>query len=322
MVSENARRPTLKVIITGASGFIGKNLVLKSPRTWKIVALYNQTKDFPRFIKAHRLKHVIPVKCDLTSIAQVKKMAQQAGRHFDACIYLAANGNPALSIEKPLLDLKMNTDTVVNFLSSLEVRRFIYFSSGAVYDGLNGLVSTSSALSPTLPYAISKLISEQYIKHFHRTGKIGNYIILRFFGAYGPYEPKRKIFTRLINDVILKSSNKFIIRGDGKNLIDAMYIDDAIRGIFKIIHSRHKNLTIDFACGSPLTINELVRRCLKILGKSDVKIRHVGKTSEYIKFFVSHKVMEEEFAFQPEVSLNDGLLILLEDLKRQRYGIG
>ena len=313
----------MKVIITGASGFIGKNLVLKSPKTWEIVALYNQTSDFPQFIEGHQLKHITPIKCDLTSTAEIKEMLKQAGKHFDACIYLAANGNPALSTGKPLLDLKLTTDTVINFLSSVEVRRFIYFSSGAVYEGRSGFVSPEVKVNPTLPYAISHLASEQYIQFFTHQGNIAEYIILRFFGAYGPYEPQRKIYTRLIRAFCLEGKNEFTVRGDGENLIDAMYIDDAIEGIFKVMESGKKNLTADFCSGTPLTVNELVKMAGVLFQKSlpvgrEVQVRHEGSVPEYIRFHASPEAMDKLFGFRPRISLQDGLIKFAALLKEQK----
>ena len=122
----------------------------------------------------------------------------------------------------------------------------IFFSSGAVYDGLTGLVSPESKLNPKLPYAISKLASEQYIQFFAKKGQIENYIILRFFGAFGPYEPERKIYTKLVRAFALEGKDEFVVRGDGKNLIDAMYVDDTIDGILKVMASSEKNKIVDF----------------------------------------------------------------------------
>jgi len=318
MVPENVRRPTLKVIITGASGFIGKNLVLKSPKTWEIFALYNQTSDFPQFIESHRLNHITPIKCDLTSTVEIEKMVKQASKHFDACIYLAANGDPALSVEKPLLDLKLTTDTVINFLSSVEVRRFIYFSSGAVYEGRSGFVSPEVGVNPVIAYAISHLASEQYIRFFMHRGNIGEYVILRFFGAYGPYEPERKIYTKLVRAFCLEGKNEFTVRGDGENLIDAMYIDDAIEGILKVMESGKNNLTADFCSGAPLTVNALVKTAGALFQKQEVRLQHEGSVPEYNCFHASPETMDELFGFRPRVSLQEGLTKFAALLKEQK----
>ena len=82
---------------------------------------------------------------------------------------------------------------LVTCLEHCPADHVVYVSSGAVYDGLLGPVSPATAVSPRLPYAISKLASEQYLRFFaeHR-GSVGSYINVRFFGAYGPYEPRER----------------------------------------------------------------------------------------------------------------------------------
>lgn len=307
----------MKVIITGASGFIGKNLMLQSPKTWEIVALYYQTLDFPQFLERHQLSHITPIRCDLTSTDEIEELVKQIGSHFDACVYLAANGNPGLSAEQPLLDLRLNTITLINFLSLVEVERFIYFSSGAVYDGISGFVSPEVKVNPKLPYAISNLASEQYIQFFAHRGNIGEYVILRFFGAYGPYEPERKIYTKLVRTFCLEDKNEFTIRGDGKNFIDAMYVEDTIEGILKVVESDKKNLIVDFCSGTPLTINELVKTAAATFQKHAIQIHHEGIVPEYICFYVSPESMDKLFGFRPHTSLQDGLIKFAEFLKRQ-----
>ena len=116
-----------------------------------------------------------------------------------------------------------------------------------MYEGHRGLVDPTLPVEPTTPYGISKLTSERYIEYFQkRRGKIENYINLRFFGAYGPMELSRKIYTIIVNKFYLEKDYEFIMNGDGKNYIDAMYIDDAITGINKMIVSDKGNMTIDY----------------------------------------------------------------------------
>lgn len=305
----------MRVIVPGASGFIGKNLILKAPKTWEIVAMYNQSHEFPGFVKEHSLGNVSTVKCDLTSTDEVAEVATHVGNDFDVCVYLAANGNPAVSIEDPILDLSFSTVTVLNFLKVFQVRRFVYFSSGAVYDGLKELVSPAVKVEPGLPYAISHLASEHYARSFtYYTNSIQEYVVLRFFGAYGPHEPKRKIYTKLVKAFNFEDANEFTVRGDGRNYIDAMYIDDAIKGVLQIIVSDKANVTVDFCSGAPLTINELVKQAGAVFGKEHIVIQHVGAVPEYIEFYASDISMKQLFGFEASVTLEAGLRSLADFL--------
>src|SRR5262249_50881891 len=131
----------MRLIITGASGFIGRNLIPALPKNWQTVALYNRSEDFPAFVSRLKLEHVHVARCDLTSRREVAQLAKDVGGLFDACIYLASNGDPALSASQPALDLTQNVLGLVSFLAEIRVQRLVFMSSGAVYDGLVGSVS-------------------------------------------------------------------------------------------------------------------------------------------------------------------------------------
>jgi UDP-glucose 4-epimerase len=310
----------LRTIVTGASGFIGKNFLLHAPDDFQIVALYNKDVNFPKFLKDNGLEQVIAVKCDLTNPDEVKRVSEEVGRSFDTCLYLAGNSDPSKSVEDPIYDLKNNVLALLNFLNNFNITKFIYFSSGAVYDGHKGLVNPSVKLSPTLPYAITKLSSENYIKFFHKKMKnIESYLILRFFGAYGPYEPERKIFTKLVKKFLFERENKFVVRGDGNNYIDAMFVKDAVEGILKMMESDAKDLTIDFCSGRPLRINSLVKKVARIFGIENLEIVHEGETKEYNLFYASPKAQERIFGIKVKTSLEDGLRELANHLRSRDH---
>src|SRR6185436_15495120 len=107
------------------------------------------------------LRHVTPVACDLTDAADLSRLIAATGP-VDAVLYLAANGDPAASALRPVWDLKLNTLAPLLLLEQLRGGRFVFVSSGAVYDGLSGEVAPPTPVSPRLPYAISKLATEQY----------------------------------------------------------------------------------------------------------------------------------------------------------------
>src|SRR5437016_6070951 len=98
----------MKVIVTGASGFIGRNVLLRAPRTWEITALYNRSLDFDLFVHRSGLTHVTPVSCDLTDAVSVAALAKRIDLRADAVLYLAANADPSRSVEHPAWDLQSN----------------------------------------------------------------------------------------------------------------------------------------------------------------------------------------------------------------------
>jgi len=296
----------LNILVVGASGFIGKNLLLKMPREWKVFGIYRTDRTFLEFLEKNKLSNVYPLKCDLENVLEVKSALEKL-ENVDVCVYLAANTNVRQLSEDPTLDVATNIAPLTNFLKYFRGRRLIFFSSGAVYMGLEGQVSPSSKINPTIPYAISKYASELYIKfHQNMLKTFKEYVILRFFGAYGPYEEPRKISTKLIELVRNRHKDVFTVFGVGENYIDFMYIDDAIQGLLAVITSSKANVTVDFCSGNPLTINQLVRNVGEIFNRK-IRIEHVGSSPEYITFYASPKGMFQIFGFRPSTSLKDGI---------------
>jgi UDP-glucose 4-epimerase len=309
----------MNVLVTGASGFIGHNVLLRAPRGWQMTAVYN-AQGLDDFIRHHRLTNVRAIRCDLTNAASVAELARQ-GASFDACLHLAANGDPAKSADRPAWDLALNTLGLVTLLEHVRVGHFVYVSSGAVYDGLSGPVTPQTAVAPLLPYAISKLASEHYLRAFAQRAKtVASYINVRFFGAYGPYEPARKITTKWMR-AVMGGQREFTLRGNGENLIDFMYVDDAVDGFLKLTASAGFSGTVDFASGSPVSVNAVVQTMASVL---DVKvtINHEGHTEEYIQFHTVDKTMREKFGVAPTTSFEEGVRKLHDHLIKEKDGAG
>ncbi len=305
----------MKLVVTGASGFIGHNVLLRAPREWEIVAVYHRTPGLEEFVEAQGLSNVRPVQCNLLNEDDVRALARTLGAKPDALLYLAANGDPAASAERPRWDLESNTVALVTCLEHCPADHVVYVSSGAVYDGLLGPVSPASAVSPRLPYAISKLASEQYLRFFaERRESVTSYINVRFFGAYGPYEAARKITTRWLT-AMSAGQREFVVRGDGENLIDFMYVDDAVDGFLALVKARGTRATVDFASGTPVGVNHVVRTMARMLGV-DVTIRNEGTVAEYIEFRSMDTAMRDRFGVKPGRSFEDGLRELRTFLDR------
>ena len=294
----------MKVVVTGASGFIGRNILLHTPREWRVIALYHQT-PLEAFVARHALTNTEPIQCNLLDADAVRTVSRAVGGRADAVMYLAANGDPAASAEQPLWDLQSNTAALVNFLDHCPAEHLVYLSSGAVYDGLAGAVTPASSVSPVLPYAISKLASEHYVRFFaERRRSLGSWINVRFFGAYGPYEAERKITTRWLR-AMAAGQREFVIRGDGKNLIDFMYVDDAVRGLLALLRARGTCATVDFASGAPVAVDDVVLAMARALGAS-VTLRHEGTVPEYIRFRSVDATMRERFGITPTIDFAQG----------------
>lgn len=310
----------MRLLITGAAGFIGRNALLAVPHSWEVVALYRQRNTgFLSFLETHQLRHIQPVVCDLTDIHQVKQAVDQVGSSFDGCLALASNTSIPVSVEHPVYDLTTNAIGLIHLLQCCTIDHLVYLSSGAVYIGLSGLVGPASAVFPTFPYAISKLAAEHYIRAFISSYQKPRYAtIVRFFGSYGPYEPFRKFYTKLVRRFAFERNPQFTVVGDGENYIDAMYVDDAIKALFAVLSSPPDEgfRCIDLGKGSSETINSVVKQAAHTFGL-EPQLSHEGTIVEYIRFVIDPKPFTLAYHFTPQISLEEGLRRLASHIEEE-----
>lgn len=300
------RANKMNVLLIGASGFIGKNFIIHSPPSWRIYGIYRSNAHFEHF--APPFTNLEPVKCSLRDGPEVAHTLSTLPGYFDIGLFVWGNSDIGYSCQEPLADLEDNVVSLVNLLSELRFGKFVFMSSGTVYLGQEGQVDPRKPLHPATPYAINKLVSELYVRFFaEKTTHLRQYVNLRCFGAYGPMEPSRKIFTNLIKRFAIETRNDFTLTGDGTNLIDAMYIDDLIIALTKIIESNAVNLTVDLCKGEPMTLNQLVYRAATLFGVRNLHVKHSGESKEFIKFHASAQSASQHFGFKATTSLEEGL---------------
>ena len=212
----------MRVLITGAHGFIGKHLQRAVPVQWTVVT--------------------------------PKALGEVWGQDFDICFHLAANVKIRDGMKCPTIDWD-SLSTLTDVLQHSRFNRFIFVSSGAVYQGHVGLVHPYLPVHPTIPYAIAKLAGELLVKHWGEWGWFGKYLNVRLFGAYGPGEASHKLSTKLMT-----ATEPVTIEGDGHNLIDPMCVEDVAELLVDLALGDQWNRTVNLATGKPLSIRQWVEK--------------------------------------------------------------
>ena len=209
----------MKLLVVGISGFMGRNVLEYAPKDVEITGVYNRSEDIVAFAKKVR-KNTILVQCDLTEFSQIKNVAKKIGTSFDCCLYFAGNVDVPLSKKDPVQDLRLNVIALINLLQNISIKRFVLLSTAGVYDGLSRKITGKDALNPTVPYCLSKLMAEQYVKYFQSIGKIDEYAILRFGGAFGKHSKREKFASKVIQELGVENKNTIEVYGDGRNIIN------------------------------------------------------------------------------------------------------
>lgn len=247
----------MKILVTGAAGFIGfyvcKGLLnrgdivvgLDNINTYYDVSLkygrlsalgiQQEYVDWYKFVQSNVYEQFRFIRMNLEDKQAMRMLF--ANEHFDKVVNLAAQAGVRYSIENPYAYVESNIDGFLNVLEGCrhyQVKHLVYASSSSVY-GLNGKVPFSekdSIAHPISLYAATKksneLMAHTY-SHLYGVPSTG----LRFFTVYGPWgHPDMSPF--LFADAMLHG-RPIKVFNNGDMLRDFTYIDDIVEGVLRVI---------------------------------------------------------------------------------------
>jgi len=307
-------RDKIRVAILGASGFVGRNLLLHIPQHWYTYSFYRDPK-FRKWILQNDVD-TNSVIGDLNHDSTYKDVHKQ----FDLTICLVGNTDIKKANESPFYDYQSNVLPIIKFCQHVYSKKFIHFSSAAVYESYKGAVDVKNTIPNRCvsPYACHKVLAEKMVDFFSQRQRISNFYNIRLWGVYGPHEYERKLTTYLIRNFGIQKKDKIYIYGNGENFLSLMYISDCIRGIINISDSDAENATIDFGSFEPITVNELVRKTAEIFNVKP-KISYHGESTQNTRFFLKPRD-DNRFSKGQQTELKTGILKHFHWLKTQEYG--
>lgn len=251
----------MKILVTGAAGFIGAALTLRLlKRGDEVIGIDNLNDYYDINLKLARLETILHyanfkfIKIDISDKTKIEALFEN--EKFDNVMHLAAQAGVRYSISNPHAYIDSN---IVGFLNILEgcrnnkIKHFVYASSSSVY-GANTKMPFSvhdNVDHPVSLYAASKKTNElmaHTYSHLYGLATTG----LRFFTVYGPWgRPDMSLFKFTQNILEGKPIDVF---NYGNHRRDFTYIDDIVEGVLRVIDNpAQKNNHWDGNCPDPGT---------------------------------------------------------------------
>ncbi len=250
-----------RVIVTGGAGFIGSNLVDKLIEQGKTVIVLDD-------LSTGKEENINPraqfIKVDISDQSKVRTgWFKTIMNGVDTIFHLAAMARVQPSIEQPVPFHDANVTGTHNLLVAARdagVKRFVFSSSSSVYGNATVPTPEEHKMNPISPYALHKLIGEQYCKLFSTLYDIDT-VSLRYFNVYGnrmnlegAYRLAIPIFAKQILE-----DKPLTINNDGEQRRDFTYVDDVVNANILAAKSTSdlKGDVFNIGNGSNYSVNEL-----------------------------------------------------------------
>ena len=301
-------------LITGGSGFIGSNIVdyLINNNAGLVRVLDNLlTSSKTNIEKYTSLPNFEFIEGDIRDI----ETCHRACKGIDFVSHQAALGSVPRSIENPLATHEANATGFLNILVAAKnnwVKRVVYASSSSVYGDLNESPKVESRIGkPLSPYAVSKLVNEQYAAIFASTYNM-EIIGLRYFNIFGPRQNPNGAYAAAIPLFIqsLMNDSEVFINGDGNQSRDFTFVANAVQANIKALLTDNKEAVskiFNIACGESVSVNEMFNLIANEI-KPDAKATHRNERFGDVKNSLADiSLAKDLLEYSPEILFKDGL---------------
>ncbi|MDP9263652.1 MAG: NAD-dependent epimerase/dehydratase family protein [Acidobacteriota bacterium] len=253
------------VLVTGAAGFLGRNLTgALLAADAQVIALVRSRSNAGRLADIAGKASIL--ECDLRQAQQVKELGRLQGIRY--VFHLAAGGADG-SQEDPsalIADNVVATGNLLQCASQWKLDRFVY--SGSCFEYRAGkLLPESTPPDPRSIYAATKSAATLLVQAYARTAGMPA-VVLRLFTPYGPWEAERRLIPYVIQSAL---KNAEIRLTSGAQTRDFVYVEDAIEAMLvAAVHPQAANGVYNVCGGKATSVQQVVKTVLTLTGSSSV----------------------------------------------------
>jgi len=305
-------------VVTGGAGFIGSHLAEELERRGERIRIVDSLITGKRSNIAH-VRSAEFVEGDLAEI----DVAHRAVAGADYVLHQAAIPSVPRSVKDPVTSNRANIDATLNVLVAAHeagVKRVVFAASSSAYgDAATSPKREDMPTGPLSPYALQKLVGEQYMQLFTKLYGLET-VSIRYFNVFGPrqdpsspYSGVISLFATAILDGVAPT-----ICGDGEQTRDFTYVANVVDGVLRACTANASGEVINVATGGTISINELCRRMAQLAGV-DIRPVHIeARLGDVRNSQADISKARRLLGYEPIVSFEDGLAQTLDWYKAHR----
>lgn len=317
-----------RVLITGAAGFIGMHTSIRFLNNgWNVDGLDNMNDYYSVELKKKRVKEIMNAARKSSSTFRLFEndlnsniWNELSAQEYDAVVHLAAQAGVRYSISNPRSYLESNIlgfQSVIEFVESQSINRFVYASSSSVYgkSSVQPFTENEACNEPESYYAATKKCNELMAQSYFKTKGLKS-VGLRFFTVYGPWgrpDMAPFIFAKAaLNNEVIKVFNH------GNQKRDFTYISDIVEGIFLSIANFHKikgSEIFNIGYGSPAGLMDFINLIESTLGRELKKSYEEAQLGDVEVTYADTHKLESTFGYSAKVGLAEGVSNFIEWFK-------
>lgn len=302
----------MKILVTGAAGFIGSNLanyLLK--KGYKVVAIDNFNDQYNPKLKEFNIKDFKDHKnfklyrVDISNREALKQVFEE-NSDMDAVVHLAAWASVTYSVENPYIYVKDNvlgTNNLTDYCVEYGVDNFIFASTSSVYgDNPTPFTEDMDTSHPNAPYPATKKASEVILYTIAKNKDL-NVTIFRFFNPLGPNLRPDMALPKLIKAA--EYGKVFELWQDPiESARDYTYIDDMLNAIEAAIKNPQKYEVMNLGNSNPITLHDMIDTVEKVTGKKVKTVKNYlpGQMKET---YSDISKVQELLGYEPKTTLEE-----------------
>jgi dTDP-glucose 4,6-dehydratase len=303
----------MKILVTGAAGFIGSNFVrmiatgeLQGISGVKVLDKLTYAGVKENLKPAENFPNYQFIQGDICDPIQVSQLITD----LDAVINFAAESHVDRSISGSADFVRTNVLGVQVLLDAVKASgrkiRFLQVSTDEVYGSIeDGSWTEEWPLLPNSPYSASKASGELLARSYNRTHGM-DIVITRCSNNYGTHHFPEKLIPLFITNLI--EGKKVPVYGTGKNVRDWLHVDDHCRGIYQVLMNGRSGDVYNIGGGRELTNNEITSLILDVMGADESSIEYVeDRKGHDLRYSVDWTKINRELSYEPQVNFEDGL---------------